>query len=44
MFLLTSCSTKINRPEIKGYVFDFSTKRPIANVLIITEDGRNDYR
>ena len=40
IFLLTSCSTKINRPEIKGYVFDFSTKQPITDVIIITEDGK----
>ena len=40
IFLLTSCSTKINRPEIKGYIYDFKTKHPISDVIIITEEGR----
>lgn len=39
-FLLTSCSTKINRPEIKGYIYDFDTKKPISDVTIITEEGK----
>ncbi|WKL47770.1 hypothetical protein Q1W71_22835 [Flavobacterium pectinovorum] len=40
LFVLTSCSTKINRPEIKGYVYDFETKQPISDVTIITEEGK----
>ena len=40
MICLTSCSTKINRPEIRGYIYDFKTKRPISDVVIITENGK----
>lgn len=39
LILITSCSTKVDRPEIKGYVFDMESKKPIQNVKInIDED------
>ncbi|NJM78799.1 MAG: hypothetical protein HC854_02770 [Flavobacterium sp.] len=34
LILITSCSTKIDRPEIKGYVFDVESKKPIQNVKV----------
>ncbi|OMQ10522.1 hypothetical protein [[Flexibacter] sp. ATCC 35103] len=38
-FLFISCSTKNDRPEINGYVYDFETKLPIQNVSISSEKG-----
>ncbi|MCH4828952.1 hypothetical protein [Flavobacterium columnare] len=41
MFFIVGCSVKLERPEIKGFVYDKITKKPISNVEIITfNDGQ----
>lgn len=37
-FLFISCSSKIERPEIMGHIYDKKTKEPIGNVEILSHN------
>ncbi|PIE48393.1 MAG: hypothetical protein CSA40_00645 [Flavobacteriales bacterium] len=39
-FALSSCSVIVERPEIKGTVYDFSTKNPINGVSVYIDEEK----